>query len=686
MNRLPTFLLCSLLLLIALLPATQAAASDASADERVLRVEEANPRSLRGPYPTLVDSVRLEALDLDKLRAEDELRATQGLPGRFAIANPVQINPLSHGTWTVLVDGTHQWRFRVHAPGATSLNFAFERFELPADARLTITSTDGRLWLPAFTARDQRQGQLWTPLLRTDDVLIELMVPAAQRDQVHLELTGIQQGYRGFGAPDPVTEGADKSGACNVDVVCPEGNGWRSQIRSVGVFSINGIFFCTGSMIHNTSQDFRPLFLTANHCDVSTANDQSVVVYFNYENSTCRTPGGGASGGNGNGQLNQFVSGTTLRANGATSDFSLLELSADPNPAWNVFWNGWDRRTIDPSSAVTIHHPNTDEKRISFENQALTTTSYTGSNSPGDGTHLRVEDWDVGTTEGGSSGSPLYSPQGRVIGQLHGGFAACGNNLPDWYGRLSFSWNAGGSASARLRDWLDPVSSNVQTLNGANKPAGGNQVPAAPSNLKAQVTSNSSVQLTWNDNSDDEDLFRIQTSTDGATYSNIGDLPANTTAANISGLAPGGDYYFRVRARNNEGSSAASNVVMITLPQIIGPCVSNDLTMCLNDGRFRIEADWRRSNGATGVGTAVELTDDTGYFWFFDSDNVEMVIKVLDACASRDRFWVFAGGLTNVEVEITVTDTQTGTIKTYSNPLNTPFQPIQDTDAFATCP
>ena len=118
-----------------------------------------------------------------------------------------------------------------------------------------------------------------------------------------------------------------------------------------------------------------------------------------------------------------------------------------------------------------------------------------------------------------------------------------------------------------------------------------------------------------------------------------------------------------------------------------GACQEDATTMCLNDGRFRVTVDWQRRNGANGQGQAVRLTGDTGYFWFFNAANVEMVIKVLDACtAPAPRFWVFAGGLTNVEVDIRVEDTESGEVRTYSNPQGTPFQPIQDTDAFATCP
>ncbi|HKI05646.1 MAG TPA: hypothetical protein VKK31_26940 [Thermoanaerobaculia bacterium] len=116
-----------------------------------------------------------------------------------------------------------------------------------------------------------------------------------------------------------------------------------------------------------------------------------------------------------------------------------------------------------------------------------------------------------------------------------------------------------------------------------------------------------------------------------------------------------------------------------------GVCVSGDTRLCLSDSRFRVEARWT-ANGGNGPGHAVSLTPDTGYFWFFNDANVEMVVKVLNVCAARQRFWVFAGGLTNVQVRLTVTDTRTGAIKTYDNPANTPFRPVQDTNAFLTCP
>ncbi|MCH9650596.1 MAG: sulfatase-like hydrolase/transferase [Deltaproteobacteria bacterium] len=115
-------------------------------------------------------------------------------------------------------------------------------------------------------------------------------------------------------------------------------------------------------------------------------------------------------------------------------------------------------------------------------------------------------------------------------------------------------------------------------------------------------------------------------------------------------------------------------------------CVTGAESLCLQGDRFRVDIEWQTPAGDSGSGQAVPLTSDTGYFWFFSQANVEMVIKVLNGCSANDHFWVFAGGLTNVQVDITVTDTATGQIRTYQNPLRTPFQPIQDTAAFGSCP
>jgi hypothetical protein len=145
--------------------------------------------------------------------------------------------------------------------------------------------------------------------------------------------------------------------------------------------------------------------------------------------------------------------------------------------------------------------------------------------------------------------------------------------------------------------------------------------------------------------------------------------------------ATGRDWFFHRVTRSAHNTSAPD----ITVRALAESC-SDDTALCLLGGRFRLTATWETSDGQHGTGRTRQLTDETGYFWFFAENNVEVVVKVLDACGPFGRFWVFAAGLTNVAVDLRVEDTLTGAVRTYSNPLGKPFQPLQDTNAFATCP
>ncbi len=393
-------------------------------------------------------------LNLSAVRAEDEGREAAGLPPRFAVPESVWLTPGTAGTWVDLDARYVMWRTRITAPGALSLNLGFTGYWLPPGARLSLYPTDfagldDRRGHPVFTAADNEDhGQLWTPVILADDIVVELVLPRGERDNYRLELTTINQGYRFFGEP-----AADKAGTCNVDVVCPEGNDWRAEINSVGAISTGGSTFCTGVMVNNTASDGKPYFLTANHCNINVGNAASLVVYWNYQSPVCGDQSGGV--------LDQFMSGATFRAASATSDFTLVEMDDAVDPSLGVTFAGWDRSTADPVSATAIHHPRGDEKSISFENDPTSTTSYLQFVVPGDGTHLRVTDWDTGTTEPGSSGCPLFDQNHRVVGQLHGGYAACGNDDSDWFGRLSVSWEGDGTPETRLRDYLDPSGSGA---------------------------------------------------------------------------------------------------------------------------------------------------------------------------------------------------------------------------------
>ncbi len=116
-------------------------------------------------------------------------------------------------------------------------------------------------------------------------------------------------------------------------------------------------------------------------------------------------------------------------------------------------------------------------------------------------------------------------------------------------------------------------------------------------------------------------------------------------------------------------------------------CTDTATAMCLNNERFRVEVEWEDFQDNTGSGMVVEFgSNDSGLFWFFDADNWEMLVKVLNGCAITNHYWVFSAATTNVEYTLRVTDTQTGVSKSYFNPLGTSAAAITDTGALATCP
>jgi hypothetical protein len=120
-------------------------------------------------------------------------------------------------------------------------------------------------------------------------------------------------------------------------------------------------------------------------------------------------------------------------------------------------------------------------------------------------------------------------------------------------------------------------------------------------------------------------------------------------------------------------------------PTGVGSCVPDANTLCLSNARFRVRAYWTRPDNSSGSGTAVSLSGDSGYFWFFSATNIELIVKVLNGCGINSQYWVFASGLTNVNVTMIVEDTVTGASQTYLNPQGQAYQPLQDTSAFS-CP
>ncbi|UXI67853.1 fibronectin type III domain-containing protein [Tahibacter amnicola] len=525
-------------------------------------------------------AIGFEALDLASIAAEDERNDRKGEAFRFAIARAVAVNPTADGLWSSRADGSRQWQFDVHTPDAVHLNFGFNPFQLPAGASLRIVSRDGKQVLGPFTERDNNpSAQLWTPILPVAEARVELVVPAGKEGEVKLGLVHIGQGYRGFGA----TAKYCRSGACNMDVACLGNNdSWNQPRRSVAAYSRNGSFACTGSLLNNTANDRRMLFATATHCGVSSDSvAATLVAYWNYESASCRTPGSQASGtsvprptttSTGARFLAQTGSPFNAQIGSAfNSDFTLVEFLQPANPAHNLYWAGWDRRDRShtctaPANLVSteglcasIHHPGVQEKRITFVEQTMEVSNFSG----GQNSHLHPY-WDPtppllpgitpapttvvpNVTEPGSSGSPLYSADKRFVGVLSGGPSQCGStggDLSDFYGRLSNAWEGGGTPATAVKSHLDPVTGGAaEFLDGVSQCT----LPAAPTDVAAAVDGANRVAVTWTA-VPGITRYRILRSTGacpGATFVPVGDVE-NATRFVDTTVSGGTTYSYKV--------------------------------------------------------------------------------------------------------------------------------------------
>jgi hypothetical protein len=387
-------------------------------------------------------------------------KSTSVTPVRFAVARPVKATPATDGTWEKVPEG-RVWRLRIISSGATDLNLGFSQFRLPEGATLHVSSETEKYFQGPYTLADNKtHGQLWTPLVPGDSAVVELFVPAKARSEPQLVLSQIGAGYRDMFQRRGQLPGRQSEGACNIDVVCPQAAGWSNEIRSVAVYTINGEFACSGTLISDVTADFRNYFLTANHCGLNGGNAPTVVVYWNFQSSSCGTHGPGS--------LSQNQSGATFRAARFDVDFALIELDEMPEFGFGVYYSGWDRSGMPPPGGVGIHHPDCDVKAISFSGTPLASVDSCISTG-GSNTHWSVT-WDSGVTEPGSSGSGIWDPTThRLVGTLSGGTSSCFSpHAADCYGKFSVAWGSGGSATDRLQDWLDPQNIGILSVAGAD--------------------------------------------------------------------------------------------------------------------------------------------------------------------------------------------------------------------------
>lgn len=388
-------------------------------------------------------------------------KVNRGKNGSFTFATVIEFNKSIEetGTWTSLNNGDRIWQVRLKSEGAYSLNFTFSRYLLPEGATVFVYSPDKKYKLGAFTSENNKSyGTLAVAPIAGNEIIIEYFEPEDVDFKGELRIGTIGYDYLNtFGEKDGQF-GA--SGSCNIDINCPEGTEWQKQKRAICRMVINNSELCTGSLVNNTLEDQTPYILSANHCVNNEYNAQNTVFLFNYESPSCN----GVDGSN-----KQSISGAELVATKNKDqgylDFTLLKLSESVPSNYEPYFAGWDSRGNIPQKSTCIHHPWGDVKKISHDYDAADNATYIGYGYDPN-SFWRINYWDKGTTEGGSSGSPIFDENARITGTLTGGEASCNVDSCDYFQMFSVSFDKYAADSLQLKHWLAPNQSGIEYLDG----------------------------------------------------------------------------------------------------------------------------------------------------------------------------------------------------------------------------
>ena len=416
-----------------------------------------DPRGCPLPAAPVID---MPAVDVPALLAVDAHRASTGIKGpwRFGLEESTDISTDNAGVWSTHGD-LRIWRVQVHCPEALGIGIIFSTFRVPEGGHVFLYNANGQV-LGGFTAASNPgHTVLGVQPMQGSTITIEYQEPVRVEGQGLLTVGTVIHVYRGTPWAPQSKDDRDfgSSGPCNVNTICPEGDLWRPEIRSVArIFAGGG--FCTGTLLNNCANDSIPYFLTANHC-LGGGSPDTWVFLFNWDSPVCDPTE--------NGPMDQTVSGSTQLAVNPGSDMLFLRLNSQPPAEFNVTYSGWDATGTPPDSSVCIHHPAGDIKKITHDNNTATQTNIDVGNGPAD--CWNTANYESGTTEPGSSGSALWNQDHRIIGQLYGGSASCQNNSDDYYGRMdvSYPFIAEWLGDCDTLDLLDPGVSNPVFSNNA---------------------------------------------------------------------------------------------------------------------------------------------------------------------------------------------------------------------------
>ncbi len=416
--------------------------------------------------------VILPEFDLEEqLRIDAEEAGLLKSGYRFAYKFITNYTPENSGITYTLNDGTKVWRLGIRSENALSLNVLFTAYHLPKGASLFLYDSEQKEILGSFNYLNNSDlGLLPVAPIQHDEIIIEYQEPADAEFSGKLIVGEINHGYKSFKVSEPMPDKA--SYWCMPPLACYEDTTTQySEIKqSVVLLIINGITGCTGVLVNNTAGEDRPFLLTASHC----LNDQfkaespdyatvagDIIAYFNYESPLCTPVEPG--------DPDQTMASAYFRAVNEAHDMALLELMQTPPASYNPYYAGWNISGAGSPPYAGIHHPGGSLKRINLCDLNIDLTTYAISEIEfADNAHWKVSNWTSGATAGGSSGSPLFDADNRIIGCLTGGASTCNRPVNDYYFALGATWDNEPDSARQLKCWLDPLNDNSSFCIGQN--------------------------------------------------------------------------------------------------------------------------------------------------------------------------------------------------------------------------
>lgn len=403
------------------------------------------------------------------LRSEEEKARFKSL--EFAHKFHVFLRPDNSGI-TFSHNEMNVWRVGIRSRGAYSLNILFSKFHLPQSAKVFVYNADQSEILGSYTHQNNTDLNL-LPVqpIGGEELIVEYQEPVNAAFRGEIEIGEVNHDFRGiFRAAEP----RDPVQSCHPNLVCyPED---LEVGRGVLALIINGTTYCTGSLVNNTAQDGTPYLLTATHCinrdyDASfLANRRydvmagTIVAFFHYKSPVCDTEI--------RGPLQMTLASADSVLISERHDISLLKFKQTPPKEYQPIYLGWNVSSSPTGTFHGIHHPNGGISKVAIEEEQIVIGSFTNSKyNMEPNAHWAVKGWDVGSTEGGSSGSPLLDGNKRILGTLTGGESECSSPKgPDVYASLARFWNVAGSLGNPnpLSSYLAPQNAQLTQMGSYN--------------------------------------------------------------------------------------------------------------------------------------------------------------------------------------------------------------------------